>query len=110
MTQVYQKMKQSYSEYLVRTEEKLLSYFTNEIDNDTDKAIYGLKMVKEYLKNGYLKHLYINRDYYQDKIYKIEKLCNNYGCTLILIGKSALGQQLSNGYGNMFGISWFVIP
>jgi len=109
MMDVYQKMRQCYLEYQIIEEDKRLSCFTNQIDNDTNLAIYGIEIVKKYLKNGYLKCLYIDHCHYKDKIYDIEKICNKYGCEMILMGKSKLGQELSNNYGPMFGISWFKI-
>lgn len=105
----YEKMKITYNEYQVREEEQLLGYFDDHIQNDTNKAIYGPVTVKKYLKNGYLERIYVDQDYYGDRIYQVEKVCKRYGCNLILIGKSSMSHTLIQSYGHIFGVSWFVI-
>ena len=107
--EIYKKMKTCYIEYQIRSEEKSLSYFADQIENDTNKAIYGIEIVKKYLKNGYLERLYIDYDHYKDRIYQIEKICKRYGCEMVWIGKSGMAQIMIQNYGPMFGVSWFVI-
>ena len=109
ISDAYQKMLICYKDHQIKEEERNLNYFTTQIEYDTGKAIYGLEIVKDYLKNGYLQRVYIDRNYYEDKIYQIEKICKKYGCEMFLIGNSCLGQTLSQNYGNMFGVSWFII-
>lgn len=105
-----------------KEEYKYLSYFQNEIDKDTNKAVYGYEDTKEHLQNGLLQKLYIvkseirgkgntegdrnregegNRER-EEEVEKLIEMAKLVNCTYYIISYAHFPH-----FGPLFGILWF---
>jgi len=96
LSNVCSKMEEFYLKYQENMEEQALKEFTDKIDKDTSRAIYGKDMVEECIKNGSVK-----------KLFSSVPLNSDHGCDYYLIGKSRVSQILIQTYGATFGVSWY---
>lgn len=91
---VFSKMEEFYNIYQQNIEELRLKEFTDQINKDTNRAIYGKDIVQQALSDKSVKVLFSVR-------------MTNCNCELVIIGKSRLAQELIQTYGTEFGISYY---
>lgn len=105
---VLEEISKLYFEEESRKEEILLSRFTKSLFKDDGKAVYGPRDIRSKLLSGHLSTLFVNRQSKtRGEMIHLQKLCDNFGTTLIEFGNSEKGQTLAIQFGNLFGMLYF---
>ena len=84
-------------------EEKLLKYFTQELDTGSNKAVYGKKHISKLMCKGLMKTIYLHPVSITPFLKNIAK---KNGCTLIPIKYSSIAQKLLLEFG-IVGLTWY---
>lgn len=97
------KVKELYTEKQIQNENFLLSKFTTELDNDSNKIVYGKREISKALVRGELQCIFLSPSQINSKT---QKIAQEVGCKLIPIQYSPKGQLLISQF-EIFGVKWY---
>lgn len=86
---------------------KIIDKFYEVLIKDSNKVIYGIKTINEYIHNGLIKELLVH-GIIKDSIKEILDEAESLGCTINYVNvMNEKTKQLLNGYGGILGITWY---